>query len=131
MKAFLIAIASLALLAACETPATGGGPLPHGVPEPTQNYSEASLQRCNQLGGVYGRAGMMGWWRCTLLFADGGKVCSDSTQCRGKCKTDEQTDYDPNRPQGNQTGFCAPDDNPFGCYATVENGVIQPMLCVD
>lgn len=86
------------------------------------------VQACAAQNGVFSQQGMRGCYQCVLSYADAGKVCQDSADCQGKCKkTGEFTDASVK----NQSGQCASDSSPFGCYQTIEKGVAQPAICVD
>ena len=94
--------------------------------QPDGTLSEAERNTCLKTGGIVERAGLLGAQRCTRPYSDGGQVCSDSSQCQGRCRTT------PNVPAGSPvTGICQPSDNPFGCFAEVSNGIAGPGLCVD
>lgn len=97
------------------------------VPPPTDGrLSEADRNTCLKTGGIVERAGLLGAERCTRPYSDAGQVCSDSAQCEGQCRTTSDV------PFGSPvTGICQPSDNPFGCFAEVNNGVAGPGLCVD
>ena len=86
----------------------------------------AAQKQCVALGGTLQQAGRMGRYACYAQYADGGKTCSDSSECDGDCRAigDAQTGQA-------AKGQCTPDNVPFGCYAEVENGVVGPYLCVD
>lgn len=65
----------------------------------------------------------MGSYRCIHSFNDGLKSCKASTDCKGGCIVEDQTD---------PVAFCKPDDNPFGCYATIEDwNKSHVLLCRD
>ena len=108
---------------------------PTAPPPPTPQEPEfpeppklSTLERatCIATGGTVEQAGILGAERCTRPYHDGGMVCSDSSQCQGKCiaGTDGAN-------QSTTTGTCQQTDNPFGCYAEVQNGQTGPALCVD
>jgi len=82
--------------------------------------------KCIAEGGFVERAGMAGFERCTKRFSDGGKICTDSSECEGKCFSNTATAN-----QSNVTGNCQKTDNPFGCRAEVSNGKTGFALCVD
>lgn len=97
------------------------------VPPQGEGYlSEAERNTCLKTGGIVERAGLLGAERCTRPYSDGGMVCSDSSQCQGKCRT--TVGIEVGTPV---TGICQPSDNPFGCFAEVNNGRAGPGLCVD
>lgn len=65
---------------------------------------------CKVTGGRWETAGIYPEFRCIHKYPDGGKSCRSSTECRGLCIS-----------KGDGTGYCKYDDNPFGCYSTVED----------
>lgn len=82
---------------------------------------------CEAAGGEVMRAGLAGFENCIQTFGDGGKTCSDSAECMGTCRA-----YDmPKSFDEPMTGQCAKTDNIFGCYATIEGGQADGMMCVD
>ena len=86
------------------------------------------VQACTAKGGAFSQQGMLGCYQCVVSYTDAGKACQDSTDCQGKCKnTGEFIDANAK----NQSGQCASDSSPFGCYQTIEEGVAQPAICVD
>ena len=128
----MAAIGLALLLGACVSQGTGG----NDTLVVTETHNEPTKVRpdngedCATAGGVWHRAGMLGTYRCTFEFDDAGKICRDSSECGGRCmNADGVTDYD--APRGKQVGVCAANDSPFGCYGTLENGTMSPMLCVD
>ena len=129
MKYFLTGL-SLFFMAACASPSPAP-PIETKVPEPTKDYSEANMTLCAAAGGNYQRAGMLGWYRCTLPYSDGGKACSDSAHCEGKCLAGPDNGGDWTMEKGGARGACQANDNPFGCYSELINGRVGPALCVD
>ncbi len=95
-------------------------------PQIPGRLSQSEIEECVWSLGRIERAGILGAERCTRPYSDGGKSCTDSSQCEGQCRA----------PDLNQTdkaivGVCQMDDNPFGCHAEVSGGIAQPGLCVD
>ena len=82
---------------------------------------------CEAVGGTIEMAGRLGWQRCLQTFSDGGETCSDTSDCMGKCLKDGNF-ADVGAPA---TGKCAPNDNPFGCYQEIIDGVAVSGICVD
>ena len=86
------------------------------------------VQACTAKGGVFSQQGRLGCYQCVVTYSDAGKACQDSTDCQGECKnTGEFVDANAKT----QSGQCASDSSPFGCYQTIEAGVTQPAICVD
>ena len=111
MRIWLIAIALVAL-AACSSqegphepaiptatatsdapaPPQQEGPLftPAQGPEMAdpENFNQADQDRCAAAGGSYEMAGILGWYRCTISFADAGTACTDNSDCMGQCRAE-------------------------------------------
>ena len=86
------------------------------------------IKACTAKGGVFSQQGRLGCYQCVVTYSDAGKACQDSSDCQGKCKnTGEFVDANAKT----QSGQCASDSSPFGCYQTIEEGVTQPAICVD
>ena len=89
--------------------------------------SVADRKRCEEAGGRVQRAGLRGVYQCVQTYPDAGKICRDSKDCLGNCRTMDSAAI--GRPG---TGTCQEVDVPFGCYALVRDGVVDGgMLCVD
>lgn len=88
---------------------------------------ETIEQQCLAKGGSWQQEGKLQSWQCVIKYADGGKTCSQSSECKGSCIVH---DY----PKDNEpfTGVCADSDSPFGCRGIIED--VQKgggILCVD
>jgi hypothetical protein len=103
--AALGAVALIAGIAACVPQTTTTTPTAGGT-------SDAA---CAATGGkmVTGLAGPV----CAKVTKDAGKACTSNDQCETNCLAETKT--------------CAPTSPYFGCFATLENGVETPMMCVD
>jgi hypothetical protein len=80
---------------------------------------------CVRKGGYIDGAGLFGLPFCKFDYSDGGKLCSDDSDCQGKCtieygRTPEQT-----KPR------CTYDNSWDGCYSEVVKGEVQPAICYD
>lgn len=136
----VLAFATIVLVA-CEhknesTPVVVGqadGPVAVAV-KPTmqdpKNFNEPDQTACSEFGGTYQQAGLLGYFNCFVAYDDGGKTCSDASDCQGNCFATAAVSFDPDA-VGGQTGTCAVNDSPFGCRSEIINGVVQPGTCVD
>jgi hypothetical protein len=87
-------------------------------------------EACAQAGGEVRQEGMLGLPRCVIPYEDAGKVCSDGSDCEGRClASDDVSDYEAE--PGEIQGRCEADDSPFGCYAEIHDGTLEGMICVD
>lgn len=94
------------------------------------SLAKIDQEACAEKGGVVEQAGMLGLFRCTIPYADGGKICRDDADCEGRCLTStDVTDFE--AAPGDGQGQCEPSDNPFGCYGEIIEGEIGATLCVD
>lgn len=106
-------------------------PVLEGILEGPEHFNDKDRDACIASGGKYEMAGLLGHFQCTLPYADAGAVCSDRSDCEGRCLAGEDADFDPTGETSGQTGFCQADDNSFGCFSDVIEGVVQPALCID
>jgi len=137
---FIAAIFTLASLGACQfgsveeepaTPPVNTAPASlKPVMADLKNFNQADQTACIEFGGNYVRAGLLGYYNCFVDYADGGKTCSDVSDCEGRCMATNARAFDPDAP-GGQTGTCQLTDSPFGCNSEIVAGVVQPGLCVD
>lgn len=103
---------------------------PAGRDSAPAGEAEVDVAACEAGGGTVQRAGLLGLPRCVTPYPDAGAVCSDSSDCAGRClAADEITDY--NAPSGQKRGLCEADDSPFGCFAEIIEGDTGPAICVD
>ncbi len=100
-------------------------PVPAGPPQ-TSGASTVDPAACSAKGGQIQPVCMMGRPMCIHPYADAGKTCSGDTDCEGRCMSDGQS-----RAGTKATGVCAANNQPCGCLTIVEDGVVQPTLCVD
>ena len=87
---------------------------------------EAGIRTCSSDGGrVVILGSMVG---CFPTYDDGGKVCSDSAECEGKCVVEE-----PERVAEGvaTTGTCQAEAPVSSCYSEIANGIAGWTLCVN
>ncbi|MFC6197052.1 hypothetical protein [Ponticaulis profundi] len=144
-------LASVFLLAACSTPETSPPelPAPSGTPQTSErpvglterpdsfmsegqeeSWDAIDHEACAENGGIVQMAGMLGYYRCTLIFDDAGKACSDTDDCMGKCLAEDMA-MSPEETETEAVGKCAQTDSPFGCYSQIVDGKQTPTICVD
>lgn len=89
---------------------------------------------CARQGGEYRQVCTDQRYMCVLPFSDAGKVCKDSTECKGECRIDVVTVCDeagnckePALPKPGQvaTGMCQADNDPCGSVIPIKNGIAQ------
>lgn len=93
-------------------------------------FEEIDQEACVADGGVVRAEGLLGLPMCVVPYADAGETCRSGSDCEGDCRgRDGVTDYD--APAGTQRGVCQANNSPFGCFATIEDGIATNFLCVD
>lgn len=138
IRTFVLAMIALAV-AACAGPAPevpagpfvgiDGKPLvtaDGNIDNSVQEALSADPAACTKAGGAVQPVCMRGVPMCIVSFKDAGKVCSDSSECSGRCMA--QNSPQPDKPA---KGVCAPDNQPCGCFQTVEKGLAGYPLCAD
>ena len=88
--------------------------------------TKAERRICEAAGGSVMPAGRLGADNCIQQLPDGGQPCRDGDDCLGECFVIGDVDY--GTPT---TGQCHITDNVFGCAARVEDGLAEPVLCID
>lgn len=92
--------------------------------------ADIDVEACEAGGGEVRAEGLLGAPRCVTPYPDAGEICSDASDCEGRCLgADDVTDFD--APDGEARGICEADDSPFGCFSEIRNGVAEAMICVD
>ena len=88
--------------------------------------SIASSESCADVGGNYRPVCMSGSKMCVKEFEDAGKPCISSMQCEGECRL-------PWNASGSAfvIGHCQNNNNPCGCWNSVEFGMVVSGICVD
>lgn len=77
-------------------------------------------RQCDARGGVWKRAGMHSRLICEIPYSDGGKECTDDSQCIAGCLAVRV-----GRQIGEAVpvvGRCRETDSPFGCFQHINNG---------
>ena len=101
---------------------------------PAKRLPAAELHQCVASGGFESRS-PFGLPFCQFRYGDGGKICSDKTDCQGRCLVDiEGGPSDPvPKPGSPAQGRCEAVKSTFGCFAKVEAGKIdsEGAICED
>jgi hypothetical protein len=85
------------------------------------------LAACEAQGGRLMRVGRLQSEQCVLPYGDAGKACTDGDQCEGQC-IGRETAMSPGQ---NAVGACQAEHPMFGCFATIEDGRVAGILCID
>lgn len=111
----LASLIGLGLLAVCTR-------APLAKPDIPQTEEE-----CLAVGGNWIHLGLPGTpKRCDLKAKDGGKSCTDSSQCQGECMAPSGAS------EGQKmNGACSDYILNFGCARRVENGKVGIEICAD
>jgi hypothetical protein len=107
-------------------PSAPRAPEPKAPPSAENTPSAAETSACRARGGTMKPVCMMGTVTCVVRYRDGGKRCTDASECEGNCVY-EGEDPPPPDPNGN----CQRTSDPCGCWSLMMNGRVQPALCVD
>lgn len=86
---------------------------------------------CEKRGGQWRLVGKAGNNICVLPYSDGGKECTDSSQCLAGCYYHPPEGQTFPQPKTVVKGTCRKDSNPFGCFVEVKDGKTMPGLCAD
>ena len=95
--------------------------------EPPIHLASAALEGCAGRGGVP-TDGPFKERYCRVPYADGGKRCTDKSQCQGACivlggvATSHATPV---------AGVCETANVQYGCFSILEQGAHVQTLCVD
>jgi len=85
------------------------------------SWSVHDEESCEKDGGHWS-IGVGDIGRCIYDTNDGGKVCTDSSQCQGMCLADSENAKE---------GKCTEHNLTLGCLNKVENGKVQGTICLD
>lgn len=129
MKRVLFGLfAALVMLAGCHAPGAVEEKPQQQTSTPVRLPPVETEAACKAQKGEWTRVCLMGNYACVNAYADGGKSCSDSSECgSNRCSTKDTG----TRPGSPTKGVCAPTDNPCGCFQLVEKGVAGYPLCAD
>ena len=82
---------------------------------------DTTKKECLERGGIWGKGGLMLMETCNLPTSDGGRVCTDFSQCEGSC-VGKNTD--------STVGECSEWKIILGCNVFLRNGRAE-TICVD
>lgn len=92
--------------------------------------SDEEKAQCAAVGGRIANMGFGGGQGCVHPMPDAGKPCSDGSECQGgSCELAKGAG--PFAEGAPIVGECVKDDNPYGCFRTVEKGKFGNDLCFD
>ncbi len=122
---FWISALTFAGLAYCGTPQ-------NAVPIEKDAPISAIETECKRSGGIMQKSGRAGALLCLIAYKDAGKMCKNGSDCAGDCRLGPDPADRIKQPGAQVSGVCQANNSPFGCYATVEKGIIdRPMMCTD
>lgn len=101
------------------------------VPRPSEEASVPTAAQCAAVGAFLDQRGLFGKPMCVRRFSDAGKVCSDKSDCIGRCIIEDKGQLQSLAIDTGTTGQCQADDRLFGCYAEIVNGRVTERVCVD
>ena len=110
--------------------AAGDGQVSSSMPVPPGGeMSQVEQIECNRKGGRVERRGRAGMQMCVMPYLDGGKLCTDSSQCEARCIVEGNPE--PGSADEDVVGICQRDDRLFGCFGEVTDGRITQAMCID
>jgi|GEM_PF-3103076 len=92
--------------------------------------TEAETATCTSAGGAIQRVGIRQNDACIMPQCDAGQVCSDSSECVGRCLAGDGFDAVRGDPIA-MTGYCQPTTSNFGCTTEITAGLATMTLCMD
>jgi hypothetical protein len=129
----LIAASASEAIASADAPATrdecevAAGTWDRSPARPDGYCVPDTREKCVARGGAWKRVCLAQRLYCVLPTADGGKPCTDSSQCASGCTVGGGSPAG-NAPAGGQ---CRRDNDPCGCWTYVRDGMLTPTLCTD
>lgn len=85
-----------------------------------------ATESCATIGGNLTPVCLSGKQMCIVKYSDAGKACISGAQCNGECRAPQ------NKSNGIlAVGRCSASNNPCGCWANVEFGIVQHGICAD
>lgn len=86
----------------------------------------ASERRTCVAKGGYESRSAFGFPICQFRYRDGGKSCSDKTNCQGQCRlsVDGSEQVPIPHPGEKATGLCEAEQYSPGCFVTIEGGKV-------
>jgi hypothetical protein len=91
-------------------------------PRPTANET----RQCSARGGTIQPVCLSGGLACVVPYRDGGKRCSDKSDCTGQCLYEGPAPAPPAA-----TGSCQRTNDPCGCKSPIHHGHVQSTVCLD
>jgi hypothetical protein len=89
--------------------------------------AKIDVPACTAAGGTVHGVCMFGMPACVLPYSDAGKVCTDKSECQGRC-----LQVGAGATPGTQAvGACEATNEPCGCTSPVEHGVATQGICED
>lgn len=92
-------------------------------------------ETCLAKNGKWAKIGPAPVESCNLPTSDGGKECTDTSECEGTClaalSNKEQNLVMREKKTIQTKGKCTPWVITVGCQARVQNGKVQGILCID
>ena len=93
--------------------------------------AEIDTVQCELDGGTVRGVCMLGLPACVVPYTDAGEICTDSSECEGRCLIDiDASDAQP-IVGTSATGVCQADTDSCGCWHEVLGSRVQPGICVD
>ena len=129
-KNLVSALGVLVVLCACDNRSANSA-------APDQDRQLDDLTACRRQGGEWRRVCLAQEFACVTPYKDGGKPCSDPSQCEGECVVDltmrcaapgdckEPVIPKPGEPA---SGVCELNNDPCGSIVVIRKGRAEPIL---
>ena len=95
------------------------------TPTPTPQRDQAE-EECRARGGEWKQIGLD--YKCEINHTDGGKTCSDNSECQGTCLAPEGVK--PGEDIGAK-GNCSSYSPVVGCFSSLNKGTVSLTICAD
>lgn len=130
---------------ASATAAAGATASPTAAATPAPRTPPATEEACKACNGAWAQHGISQTFSCNCRTSDGGKKCSDGSDCQGMCITADTPERDviePGpHPRGYFVGRCSATSVVYGCNRIIDRGaathgpidLAEPpqQICVD
>jgi putative hemolysin len=120
----VLLLCTIGLLAGCMVSPDASSPAADAITAPP------NVEECQAKGGAVRNVCRLQFPACVVPYSDGGKRCTDSAQCKGKCLMDTDADVE-FEPGDRAEGICQQDNDPCGCKIEVAKGKVKGGVCVD
>lgn len=141
IRFFLISLCLALIFSACTPPLTTDSTTTESSKTMSDEKTVIKIpdneEECLAKGGTWKARGIFPNEICDLPTTDGGKECSSSNDCEGRCLAADLTEDQRRALMGGEKfdakvrGECTYSLRTFGCVGFVEGGKVDQFLCLD